>query len=95
MSQFLKKAWSPFHHTFLVPSLGVSVWTPVSQGLGDPPLLTHIVMAVRLRPSQSKTLKVKKQIKDQPGDEYLIKEAETLLLKLNKQLSIFGEDNED
>ena len=41
------------------------------------------------------TLKVKKQIKDQPGDEYLIKEAETLLLKLNKQLSIFGEDNEN
>ena len=30
-------------------------------GLGDPPSLTHIVMAVRLRPSQSKTLKVKKQ----------------------------------
>ena len=41
------------------------------------------------------TLKVKKQIKDQPGNEYLIKEAETMLLKLNKQLSIFGEDNED
>ena len=41
------------------------------------------------------TLKVKKQIKDQPANEYLIKEAETMLLKLNKQLSIFGEDNED
>ena len=41
------------------------------------------------------TAKIKKQIKDQPGNEYLIKEAETMLLKLNKQLSIFGEDNED
>ena len=41
------------------------------------------------------TSKIKKQIKDQPGNEYLIKEAESLLLKLNKQLSIFGEDNED
>lgn len=41
------------------------------------------------------TSKLKKQIKDQPGNEYLIKEAETLLLKLNKQLSMFGDDNED
>ena len=41
------------------------------------------------------TAKIKKQIKDQPGNEYLIREAETLLLKLNKQLSIFGEDNEN
>lgn len=31
-----KKAWSPFHHTFLVPSLGLKLDSPLSQGLGAP-----------------------------------------------------------
>ena len=39
--------------------------------------------------------KLNKQIKNEPGNEYLINQAKTYLLKMNRQLSIFGEDNED
>ena len=39
--------------------------------------------------------KLNKQIKNEPGNEYLINQVKTYLLKMNRQLSMFGEDNED